>query len=191
MHHTHTPLMHTHNTYLPHSRISIHPNRRSPIISTESVAIPARTNTIMTTPCALPHSKNCLFKPLQQHFVDQQVQYTPVMINAENDNLSVHFINHSNHEVVIPKDSYVEVMEEVQESEQDISHTNTSPKPVSKHTLSNCLAQSDLCPTNINHCIMFFRKTLVSLDPVLLTSPVPPSSNTISILATLNLSNRA
>ena len=58
----------------------------------------------------------------------------------------MHFINHSNHEVVILKDSYVEVMEEVQESDQDISLTNTSPEPVSQHTLSNCLAQSDLLP---------------------------------------------
>ena len=52
------------------------------------------------------------------------------------------------------------------------------------------LPKVTFCPTNVNHCIMFFRKTLVSLDPVLLTSPVPPSSNTISILATLNPSNR-
>ena len=46
------------------------------------------------------------------------------------------------------------------------------------------------CPTNVNHCITFFWKTLVSLDPVLLTSPVPPSSNIISVLVMLNPSSR-
>ena len=71
---THTSPMHTLNTYLPHSYISVHSNRPCPIISTEPATIPARTNTIMTTPCARPCSKNFLFKPSQQHFVDQPVQ---------------------------------------------------------------------------------------------------------------------
>ena len=100
----------------------------------------------MTTPWALPRSRNYLFEPSKQHFVDQPVQYTPVIINAENDNLPVHFISHSDHEVVIPKHSYVRAMEKVQESDQDISHANTSLEPVSQHALSDCLAQSDLLP---------------------------------------------
>ena len=37
-------------------------------------------------------------------------------------------------------------MEKVQESDQDISHANTSLEPVSQHALSDCLAQSDLLP---------------------------------------------
>ena len=35
-------------------------------------------------------------------------------------------------------------MEKVQESNQDTLPTNTSPEPVSQHTLSKCLAHSDL-----------------------------------------------
>ena len=100
----------------------------------------------MTIPCALSHSRNYLFKPLEQHFVDHPVQYTSVIINAENEKLPLHFINHSDHEVVIPKHSYVRAMEKVQESDEDISHANTSPEPVSHHILSDCLAQSDLLP---------------------------------------------
>ena len=45
------------------------------------------------------------------------------------------------------------------------------------------------CPINVNVCTTSFRKTLVSLDPVLLTSPVLPLLNTILILATLNPSD--
>ena len=37
-------------------------------------------------------------------------------------------------------------MEKVQESDQDISHANTSPEPVSQHALSAWLTQSDLLP---------------------------------------------
>ena len=36
--------------------------------------------------------------------------------------------------------------EKVQESDQDISHANTSPEPVSQHALSAWLTQSDLLP---------------------------------------------
>ena len=78
--------------------------------------------------------------------MNQPVQYTPVILNAENDNLPVHFINHSDYEVVIPKHSYVVAMEEVQESDQDTSHTNTFPEPVSQYALSKYLVQSDLLP---------------------------------------------
>ena len=161
-HNTHTSPMHTPNTYLPHSRISVHPNRPSPIISTEAVIIPVRTNNIKTTPSALPCSENCSFKSWQQHFIDQPVQYTPVIINVENENFPVNFINHSDREVVIPKDSYVEAMEEVQESDQDISHTNTSAEPVSQHTLSKCLVQSDFLPNQHQqvHCITNSTSTI-------------------------------
>ena len=62
-----------------------------------------------------------LLQPLKQHFVDQPVQYTPVIISAENDNLPVH----------LPV---------------DLLPTNTSPEPVSQYALSECLAHSDLLP---------------------------------------------
>ena len=155
MHKTHAPPMHTSNTYLQHSRISVHPNQPCPIISTESVTIQARTNTTMTTFCTHPHSKISLFEPSQQHFVDQPIQYTPVIINAENGNLTVHFINHIYHEDFIPKDSYVEAMKEVQELDQDISHSNSSLEPVSQHTLSKCIFQSSILPNQRQrvHCI--------------------------------------
>ena len=109
----------------------------------------------MTIPCTLPRSGNYLFEPSQQHFVDHPVHYTPVIINAENDNLPVHFINHSDHEI-----------------DPDVSPTVTC------------------CPTNVNHCVPFFRKTLVSSNPVLLTSPVSPLSNIIFTLVMLNPSSK-
>ena len=155
MHKTYTSPTHTSNTYLQQLRISVHPNRSYPIISTEPVTIPARTNTIMTTRFALPHSKNSLFESSQEHFVDQPVQCTPAIVNAENGNLPVHFINHSDHEDFIPKESYVEAMKEVEELDQDISHTNSFPEPASQHTLSKCLRQSDILPNQCQqvHCI--------------------------------------
>ena len=58
----------------------------------------------------------------------------------------MHFINHSDHEVVIPNHCYVRAMNKVQESDQDILHTITSTEPVSQHTLSECLTHSDLLP---------------------------------------------
>ena len=110
----------------------------------------------MTISCILPRSRNYLFEPSKQHFVDHPVQYTPVIINAKNGNLPVHFINHSDHEVlipthsvhevVIPMHSYVGAMEKVQEFNQDIVHIDTSPEPVSQHAFSECLAHSDLLP---------------------------------------------
>ena len=95
--------MNTFTPYHPHSHITIPPDQPYHVINTGQVTIPPRTNTIMTIPCTLPHSGNYLFEPSQQHFVDHPVQYTPVIIDAANDNLPVHFINHSDHEIVIPK----------------------------------------------------------------------------------------
>ena len=68
---------------------------------------------MMNIPCALPRSGNYLFKPSGHHFVEQPVHYTPVITNAKKDSLPVHFINHSDQEVVIPKQSYVGAMEKV------------------------------------------------------------------------------
>ena len=62
--HTHTP-MHTPNTYHSYSRITVHPNQPFHIINTEPVTLPARTNTIITIPCALADSGNYLFEPLK------------------------------------------------------------------------------------------------------------------------------
>ena len=50
----------------------------------------------------------------------------------------------------------------------------------------NPLPKVTFCPNKVNGCTTFFRKTLVSSDPVLLTLPVPLLSNTILILAMLN-----
>ena len=71
----------------------------------------------MTILFALPRSGNDTFEPSGQHSVEQPVHYTPIIINAENDNLPMHFINHSNREVVIPKHIYVGAMEKGQESD--------------------------------------------------------------------------
>ena len=42
---------------------------------------------MMTNPCTLPRSRNSLFKLSKQHFADQPVKSTPVIINAANDHL--------------------------------------------------------------------------------------------------------
>ena len=70
-----------------------------------------------------------------------------MIINAANDNLPVHFINHSDRDVVVPKHTYVGAMEKVQESGRDNLSTNATPEPVSQHSLSECLAHSDLLPS--------------------------------------------
>ena len=144
---TYAPPMHTPTPYHPHSRITAPLSQPYHVINTAPVTILARTNTIMTIPCTLRCSRNYLFELLKQHFVDHPVQYTPVIINAKNGNLPIHFINHSDHEVVMPKHSYVGAMEKVQELDQDIVHTNTSPEPISQNALSECLAHSDLLPS--------------------------------------------
>ena len=58
---------------------------------------------------------------------------TPVIVNAANGNLPVHFINHSDRDVVVPKHTYVEAMEKVQESDLDNLSTNATREPVSEH----------------------------------------------------------
>ena len=71
---------------------------------------------MITNPCTLPRSGNSLFGLSKEHFADQTVESTPVIINAENDNSPVHFINHSDRDVVAPKHTYLGAMEKVQES---------------------------------------------------------------------------
>ena len=70
-----------------------------------------------------------------------------MIVNAANGNLPVHFINHSDRDVVVPKHTYVEAMEKVQESDRDNLSTNATQEPVSQHALSECLAHSGLLPT--------------------------------------------
>ena len=102
----------------------------------------------------------------------------------------VHFINHSDHKVVIPKHSYVEAMEEVSKNQTKIYPTPTLPQNQLVNTpYPNALFKVTSSPLNVNDCTTSFRKTLVSSNPVLLTSPVLPLLNTILILATLNPSN--
>ena len=145
-HNPYTPSMHTPSTYHPHPCTSTQPNQPYHIISNEPVTITPRANTLMTIPCALSCSRNYLFQPSGQHFVWQPVHYTPVIINAENYNLPVRFINHSDQEIVILKHSYVGALEKFQNSDLDMCHADTSPEPVNQHALSECLVQSDLLP---------------------------------------------
>ena len=70
-----------------------------------------------------------------------------MIINAANDNLPIHFINHSDRDVVVPKLTYVGAMEKVQESDRHNLSTSATLAPVSQHALSKCLAQSDLLPS--------------------------------------------
>ena len=105
---------------------------------------------MMTNICTLPRSGNSLFELPKQHFADQPVESTPVIINAENYNLHVHFINHSEPDVVVPKYTYVGAVEKVQESGRDNLSTIATPEPVSQHMLSECLAQSACRPANRN-----------------------------------------
>ena len=101
----------------------------------------------MTIPCTLPRPVNYLFEPLAQNFADHPVHCTPVITSAANDNLPVHFGNHSDREVVVPKHTYVGAMEKVQELDRDNLSANATPEPVSQHALSECLAHSDLLPS--------------------------------------------
>ena len=147
IHNTYIPPIHTPSTYHSSSRLAVHTNPPYHKTNTEPVTIPARVNTIMTNPCTLPCSRNYLFEPSAQNFADHPVHCTPVIINAANDNLPVHFINHSDRDVVVPKHTYVGAMEKVQESSQDNCSTNATPKPASQYALSECLAHNDLLPT--------------------------------------------
>ena len=142
-----TPPIHTTNTYHSSSGLLVHTNPSYYKVYTEPVPIPARVNTMMTNPCTLPRYRNSLFEPSKQHFADQPVESAPVIINAENDNLPAHFINHSDRDVVAPKHTYVGTLEKVQESGRDNLSTNATPEPVSQHALSGCLAHSDLLPS--------------------------------------------
>ena len=144
---TYTPPIHASTSYHSHPHITVPPNHPYHAINTAPVTIPARTNTTMTIPCTLLCSGNYLYEPLAQNFSDHPVHCTPVIINAANDNLSVHFINHSDRDVVVPKHTHVGAMEKVQESDQDNLSTNTTPEPVSQHALSKCLAHCDLLPS--------------------------------------------
>ena len=144
IHNTYTPPIYMPNTYHPSSRIALYPNQ--PYHITEQFTIPTRANTMMTIPCALSRSGNSLLELPKQYFAEKPLDSTPVIINAENDNLPVHFINHSDHKVVIPKHSYAGAMEKGQKSNQDTLLTNNSSEPVSQHALSRCLAHSDVQP---------------------------------------------
>ena len=101
----------------------------------------------MIIPCTLPRSGNYLFEPSARNFADHPVHCTPLIINAANDNLPVHLINHSDRDVIVSKHTYVGAMEKVQELYRDRLSTNVTPEPVSQNALSRCLAHSDLLPS--------------------------------------------
>ena len=148
---------------------------------------------MMTNPCTLPRSGNSLFELSKQHFADQPVESTPVIINAENYNLPVHFINHSDRDVVVPKHTYVGAMEKVQESDQDNLSTNATPEPVSQHALSECLAHSDLLPsqrqsmhTPLQENSGVFRSSIVGLSSTPLVQHYIDTGNAKPIKQGLN-----
>ena len=193
-----TPPIHAPTPYHPHPHITLPPNHPYHVINTAPVIIPARTNTIMTIPCTLPRSRNYLFEPLAQNFADHPVHCTPVIINAANDNLPVHFISQCDRDVVVPKHTYFGAMEKVQESNRDNLSTNaTLEQLVNMHYL-NVWPTETCYPANANPCIPYFKKIEVSSDPALLISPAPhlynitltpvmlnPSNNERKVLATL------
>ena len=152
--------MHTPNTFHPCTHTPAQPNKSYHIINNKPLTIPHRANTIMTIPCALHCSGNYLLKPPGQHFVEQPVHYTPVIIHAENDNLSVYFINHSDKEVVIHKHSYVRAMEK--------SPKTRSTYVLRRHFSGTCLStriwmlnafpKVTFCPNKVNGCTRSFQE---------------------------------
>ena len=131
-------------------------------------------------------SGNSLFELPKQHFADQPVESTLVIINAENDKLPVCFINHSDRDVVVPKHTYVGAMENVQESDQDNIPTNATPE----YALTECLVHNDLLPSQRQSMHTPFKKSQVPSDPVLLISPVLHLCNIILTLVMLNPSSK-
>ena len=156
---TYTQSIHAPTSYHPHPRITVPPKHSYHVINTAPITIPARTNTIMTIPCTLPRSGNYLFEPSAQNFADHPVYCTPVIINDANNNLLVHFINHSDRDVVVPKHTYVGAMERVQESDENNLSANATPEPVSQNALFECPPTVTCCPANANRCIPCFKKT--------------------------------
>ena len=87
-HNTHTPPMHTRNTYHLHPRTFVHsnqpyhmiitepvtipPRRNAIMIITEPVTIPPRRNTIMTIPCDLPVPENTYSSHLNSILLNNQ-----------------------------------------------------------------------------------------------------------------------
>ena len=186
---TYTPPIHAPIPYHPHPRITVLPNHPNHVINATSVTIPARKNTIMTIPCTLPCSRNYWFEPSEQNFADHPVHCTPVIINAANDNLTVHFINYGDRDVFVPNHTYVRVMEKVRESDRNNLSTNATPEPVSQQALSECLAHSDLLPSQRHSMYTLLHKTQVSSAPLLLISPVPHLYNITLTLVMLNPSS--
>ena len=74
-----TPPMHAPKPYHQHSCITVL-LKPYHVINTETVTIPARANTMMTIPCTLPRSENSLLELSKQHFANQPVESTPVII---------------------------------------------------------------------------------------------------------------
>ena len=72
---TYTPPIHTLKPYHPHSRISA-PPKPYEVINTAPVAIPSKTDAIMTIHCILHRFINFLFELSKQHFADQPVEST-------------------------------------------------------------------------------------------------------------------
>ena len=183
---TYPPPMNTIPPHHPHSHLVVPPDRPDQVINTAPVTIPPRANTIMTIPCTLPHSGNYLLEPSQQHFTVHLLQYTPVIIDAVNDNLPMPFINHSDREIVIPKHSYVGAMERVHESDQHIVPTTISPDPVSQHALSECLAHSDALPNQRESLCIILQENSGVFGSSIADLTSTPSSNILLTLAMLN-----
>ena len=175
--------------YNSYPSITVPPNHPYHVINTAPVTIPARTNTIMTIPYTLPCSRNCLFESLAQDFADHPVHCTPVIINAANGNLPVHFINHSDREVVYPSTLMSKPWKK-SKNQTEKTYLPMLPKNQLVNThYPNVLPTVACCPANANRCIPSFKKTQVSSDPVWLISPVPHLHNITLTLVMLNPSS--
>ena len=152
--------MHTPNTFHPCTYTPAQPSKSYHIINNKPLTIPHRANTIMTIPCALHCSGDYLLKPPGQHFVEQPVHYTPVIIHAENDNLSVYFINHSDQEVVIRKHSYVRVMEKCPKTRWTyVLRRHFSGTCLSTRIwMLNAFPKVTFCPNKVNGCTRSFQE---------------------------------
>ena len=103
----------------------------------------------------------------------------PLGINAENKNLPVHFMNHSDQEVVIHKHSYVVTMENDQEWNHNIYLSGTSSEPVNQCTYYlNVLEKVTFYLTKINNYTMPLQKTLAyfSLSTIMTMGMLNPSN---------------
>ena len=182
---THAPTPHH-----PHTRITVPSNHTYHVINTAPVIIPARTNTIMTIPCTLPHSGNYLFEPSARNFADHPVHCTPVIINAAMTTYLSTSLIIVTVTLLYPNTLMSEPWKK-SKNHIEIAYLPMLPQNrLVKTYYPNVLPTVTCCPANANRCILSLKKTQVSSDPVLLISPVPHLYNITSTLVMLNPSSK-